>query len=287
MADADSMPFRRIGPQRPVLPVILAVPHAGRDYPAALLANAAVSRARLEMLEDRFVDLLVDDTPSGASGVIARNARAWIDLNRGEREIDPSILERGAATGSLLQSAKVRGGIGLIPHRIGASNLLRRRLSTTEVEARLASDYRPYHAAAADLLAQARSRFGVAVLLDCHSMPPLTSEPGRPPVRIVVGDRYGRSADSRFVDCIIAVAEAEGWAAGQNSPYSGGYTLDRHGRPADNIHAVQLEIDRSLYLEAGLRAPGAGLSRVRGFVARVVAALAEEALGPTAALAAE
>jgi N-formylglutamate amidohydrolase len=219
--------------------------------------------------------------------VIARNARAWIDLNRGEREIDPSILERGAASGPLVLSAKVRGGIGLIPHRIGASDLLRRRLSSAEVEARLASDHRPYHAAVADLLAQARSRFGVAVLLDCHSMPPLTSESGRPPVRVVVGDRYGRSADSRFVDRLIAVAEAEGWAAGQNSPYSGGYTLDRHGRPADNVHAIQLEIDRSLYLAPGLRAPGAGLPRVTGFVSRVVAALAEEALGPATALAAE
>lgn len=287
MADADSTPFRRIGPPRPTSPVILAVPHAGRNYPPALLANAAVSRTRLEILEDRFADLLVSDAIEGASGVIAHNARAWIDLNRGDREIDPSILERGAAAGSLILSAKVRGGIGLIPHRIGASELIRRRLSIAEVEERLASDHRPYHAAIADLLGQARNRFGVAVLLDCHSMPPLAAEPGRAPVRIVVGDRYGRSADSRFVDRVIAIAEAEGWAAGQNSPYSGGYTLDRHGRPGANIHAIQLEIDRSLYLDAGLRAPGTGLTRVSGFVARVVAALTQEALGPATALAAE
>lgn len=287
MPDADAQSFRRIGPPRLISPVIVAVSHAGRDYPAELLANAAVSRSRLEVLEDRFADLLVDGAAESAAGLIALKARAWIDLNRGERELDPAILEPGASAGPLVISSKARGGLGVVPHRIGTGGLIRRRLAAADIEARLEADHRPYHAALAELLAEARARFGIAILLDCHSMPPLTSEAGRAPARIVIGDRYGRSAASRFVDRIAAVGEAEGWVTGQNSPYPGGHTLDRHGRPAENIHAIQVEIDRSLYLDGSLRDPGPGLPRIRRFVATLVAALAEEALGPETALAAE
>jgi N-formylglutamate amidohydrolase len=268
--------------------VILSVPHAGRDYPAALIEAAAVPRARLETLEDRFADALIADAvAAGATAFVARRARAWIDLNRDERELDPAMIDASAPLVHTIGSARVRGGLGLIPRRVtGGGDIYRRRLSATEVEARIVGDHRPWHAALSETLAAARARFGIAVLLDCHSMPPVARTGDEPP-RIVIGDRYGRSAASRLVDCVEASAGRAGLRHARNSPYAGGYALDRHGRPASAIHAIQIEIDRSLYLAHDLRAAGSGMPRIRAFLAGLFAALAEEALPPPPALAAE
>jgi N-formylglutamate amidohydrolase len=285
----ETLPFHRLGPARPASPVILAVPHAGRIYPPELIAAAAMPLSRLEALEDRFADLLVTKAvDDGATAFVARHARAWIDLNRDEREIDPAMIDGLTPPPHAIGSARVRGGLGLIPRRIGGGgDIYRRRLTMSEVAQRIASDHRPWHAALAEALAEARARFGVAVLLDCHSMPPITRDAAREPPRLVIGDRYGRSAASRFVDRIAEIGQSEGVGTGRNSPYAGGHTLDRHGRPGSGIHAIQIEIDRSLYLAPDMRAAGPGMAQVRILIARLVAALADEALNLPPALAAE
>jgi N-formylglutamate amidohydrolase len=268
--------FERHGPEDPVSPVVLSVPHAGRDYPMQLRAALRVPLIALRTLEDRHADALALGARQGETLFVARRARAWIDLNRAEHERDPK-LDDGALPSGQPQSAKLRSGLGLVPRRVAsAGDIWRRRLAGDEVAERIAADHRPYHAAIGAALTAARARFGVAVLLDVHSMPPLGPIERSP--RIVLGDRFGRSASARFLGRIEGVARAHGFAAATNAPYSGGHILDRHGDPRCGVHAIQLEFDRTLYLDGQLDQPGPGLARTVAVLRAMIDALADEAL---------
>jgi N-formylglutamate amidohydrolase len=274
--------FSRLGPIGASTPLVIVVPHAGRHYPEALLQASRLPRSALETIEDRHADLLVTDAvANGAVAIVARIARAYIDLNRDEREIDPAILANPPAPGRLLRSPKMTGGLGVIPSRIAAGGTIwNQPLSAEEYESRLATAHRPYHAAIASALADAHARHGIAILLDCHSMPPLWRVPGQPPAaQIVIGDRHGKSAAQRFVVATAATIAAAGLPVARNRPYAGGHTLDRHGAPRQGYHAVQIEIDRTLYLDEAQDAPGPGVDRVRGVVAAIAAAIGSEAQG--------
>ena len=279
----SSPSFVRHGPAEPLSPVVLSVPHAGRDYPLALRAALGVPLERLRPLEDRHADSLAHAARAMETMFVAGRARAWIDLNRGEHERDPRI-DDGASLATLpFQSAKLRCGLGLIPRRVGHSgDIWKRRLSGDEVLARIHADHRPYHAALAATLARAHARFGVAVLLDLHSMPSLD---GKAPPRLVFGDRFGRSAASRFLGRLEGVARAHKVPYGTNTPYPGGHILDRHGAPRQGVHAIQIEFDRQLYLDSRLDAPGEGLEATARILRDMIDAIADEAV-PTA-LAAE
>ena len=276
-------PFDLYGSPDPTSPVIVSVPHAGRDYPLALRTALRVPVEALMPLEDRHVDTLAQAACRTETMLVQRRARAWIDLNRAENERDPQI-DAGADRRALgLQSAKLRGGLGLIPRRIAsAGEIWGRKLDGEEVMARIAGDHRPYHAALSEALARAHAKFGIAILLDVHSMPSLKSG-----AQMVLGDRFGRSAASRFVSRIEAEAIAAGVGCAINTPYAGGHILDRHGHPARGVHAVQVEFDRSLYLDDARDMPGPGLNRMAALLRRMIDALADEALAPPSALAAE
>lgn len=288
MSVADG--FVRLGPAIPAGPVVIAVPHAGRDYPPALMAMARVERTVLERLEDRHADLLAG--PAVAAGVtafVARRARAWIDLNRGEREVDRTMIAPPLPAVAVDETARVRGGLGLVPRRAGGSaELWRRPLGRDELAERIEGTWRPWHRALAAALATARARYGVAVLLDLHSMPPLAApRHGGPAARLVIGDRHGASAGPAVRAAMLAVAAQAGIPVAVNRPYAGGRTLDAHGRPQAGIHAVQLEVDRALYLTADLREPGPGLADTGALVAQMAAALAESVLADDPPMAAE
>jgi N-formylglutamate amidohydrolase len=256
--------------------VVLSVPHAGRDYPLALRAALRVPLAALLPLEDRHADALALAARQSETLFVADRARAWIDLNRGEHERDPKLDDGALQSGQPL-SAKLRSGLGLVPRRVASSgDIWRHRLSSEEVAARIRADHRPYHAALGDALAAARDRFGVAVLLDVHSMPPLGATGTAP--RIVLGDRFGRSAGSRMIGRLEGVARAHGLLSAANAPYSGGHILDRHGDPRNGIHAIQLEFDRTLYLDASFDQPGPGLSQAVRLLRAMIDAIADEAL---------
>ncbi|MDX3885844.1 MAG: N-formylglutamate amidohydrolase [Sphingomonas sp.] len=276
--------FIRLGPTAPACPVLISVPHAGRDYPPELLEMSRVPRARLEALEDRYADLLVDEAvAAGATAFIARRPRCWIDLNRDEREIDPTMIDPRPRAHDVILSTKVRGGLGLVPRRMaGVSEIWARRLDAEELEARILRDHRPWHAAIASTLEEARRRFGVALLIDCHSMPQLPAHGGGQPPRIVLGDRHGRTAPPFLMDRLTRIAEEHGFPCARNSPYAGGHTLDRQAHPARGIHAIQIEVDRSTYLAPDLRGPGEGLPRMRALIAEMVAAMVEELSAPLA-----
>lgn len=280
---ADRSGFDRLGSDPPASPVVISVPHAGRDYPLPLRAALRLPLRAATALEDRHVDAVALAARGGETLLVQRRARAWIDLNRHEEERDPKADE-GAPAG-MPGSSKVDSGLGLVPRRTTAGELWRRRWSDMEVRARIAADHRPYHQALAAALRAARERWGVAVLLDLHSMPPLTG--AAKGTRIVLGDRFGRAAGSRFVARAEAVCLAARLPAAINSPYAGGHILDRHGDPGAGIHAIQLELDRSLYLDRALDRPGAGLMRTVQLVKAIIAAVADEALAQGLPLAAE
>lgn len=273
--------FDAVGELPPASPVVLSVPHAGRDYPLPLHDALRVPLTALTVLEDRFVDQLALAARRDETAIVQRVARAWIDLNRAEHDRDPR-LDDGAPAGHL--SAKVRSGLGLVPRRTTASGeLWRRRLEGDEVVARIATVHRPYHEALAAALTAAKARFGVAVLLDIHSMPPIAGSR----TRIVIGDRFGRSASHRFVRRMEAAIAARQHEYSLNVPYAGGYILERHGNPRQHIHAIQLEIDRSLYLDGRLDRPGTGFGHIAALVRNIIDGLEEEALDQSTALAAE
>ena len=279
----DQGSFDRWGSADPVSPVIISVPHAGREYPPALLAALRVPVAALAGLEDRHVDAVALGARGIETMLVQRRGRAWIDLNRAEQERDPRVDDGALSGRTVPPSPRLRSGLGLVPRRVsGAGDLWRGRFTGAAIEARIAADHRPYHTALQALLRAARAKFGVAVLLDLHSMPPLMA--GEP--QVVIGDRFGRSAGARFVTRLEAVVMAAGVSCGRNQPYAGGDITERHGRPSLGIHAVQVELDRSLYLDDRLDLPGAGVGATAALVRRLIDVLAEEA-GGSLALAAE
>lgn len=267
-------PFDCHGPERPASPVVLSVPHAGRDYPLALRAALRTPLHSLLPLEDRHADTLALAARGIETLLVATRPRAWIDLNRAEHERDHSIDEGAMAVPEAAQSLKLRSGLGLIPRRVGGVELWRRRFAAEEVRARIEQDHRPYHAALTNALAAARARFGVAVLIDIHSMPPLA--PGA--ARLVIGDRFGRASAARFVARIEGVAHAARVRSAVNTPYAGGHVLERHADPARNIHAIQLEFDRSLYLDRRREQPGPGLDSTAQLLRAIIDAVADEAI---------
>lgn len=282
MALVSSAAFTRLGPAEPEHPVVLSVPHAGRDYPLALRAAVRLPLASLMVLEDRLVDHVALAARRTETMLVASRPRAWIDLNRGEDERDP-LLDEGAPAG-VPETHRLRSGLGLVPRRAGAAgDVWRRRLSAAEVERRIVEDHRPYHAELARLLAAARARFGVAVLLDVHSMPPLGAT-GRA-AQLVLGDRFGRTADARLAARLEAVGTAAGLIVATNSPYAGGHVISRHAAPEAGIHALQVELDRRLYLDARLERAGPGLAGTARLLRRLIDAAADSLL--PAVLAAE
>lgn len=276
---AGTPSFIRHGPIAPVSPVILSVPHAGRDYPLPLRAALRVPLAALLPLEDRHADTLALAAHGHETLIVANRARAWIDLNRAEHERDARVDEGAEPLPERALSPKLRSGLGLVPRRAGGAELWRRRFADEEMRERIERDHRPYHAAVAQALADARARFGVAVLLDIHSMPPLASDSAR----IVIGDRFGRSAASRFVGRIEGVAHAARVRTAVNTPYAGGHVLDRHANVANGVHAIQIEIDRTLYLDRKRVSPGSGFAATAALLRRIIDAVADEALPLAAA----
>ncbi len=261
-------PLRLSAPLDGRSPLVLASPHSGTHVPRAALAFTRVPAPLLRRLEDAHVGRLLAPASAHAPLVEATHARAVIDLNRAETDIDPATVE-GAAPRPL--SDRTRAGFGLFP-RIAAPGqpLLARPLPAAEAARRIATLHRPWHAALAEGLAAARRRHGIALLLDMHSMPPI----GFDGPDIVIGDRHGATAAPRLVAALEAAFRARGFAVARNQPYAGGHTLERHAAPARGIHAIQLELSRHLYMNPDTLVPHAGFAPLSAQLADIVAELA-------------
>ena len=256
-----------IAPRRP-LPLLLSIPHSGCAYPSWLVRESAGGIAALETLEDPLVDRLAwRALASGVGGVIARTPRAASDCNRSPDEIDPAVVT-GATPSS---SPRAIAGLGIVPGRTARhGHLWRRRIARAELDRRIALVHAPYHAAIERGLDRLAIVYGGALLLDCHSMPPRHGQ-----AELVIGDRHGTSATRALTDAAARIARSRGWSVALNVPYAGGYIVERHGRPAAGIQAIQLEIDRNCYLGPEGRAPGPGFDRAAQLLEHLVYGLAE------------
>jgi N-formylglutamate amidohydrolase len=251
------------------VPVLLSVPHAGRDYPDWLITLCKGGRPALEALEDPLVDRLAERAIERNIGAVIANApRAAIDCNRGEDEIDPTVVRSGPI-GAI--SPRARGGLGIVPGRTASHGpLWRQPIPRTALDERLDQAHRPYHRAIEELLALLLDRFGCAVLLDCHSMPPPDGGPS-----IIIGDRYGQSAAPWMTAEAVKIVTSMGFRAGVNQPFAGGHVVQRHGDPGRGVHALQIEIDRGCYLRTDGVNPGAGFARAARLIERLAFRLGE------------
>ncbi len=288
-ATVEHAAYRGFGRMPAPAPVLFTVPHAGQDYPDELIAGARAGLGSLRLLEDRCADALVGGVvAAGHPAIVARIGRAFIDLNRHPDEVDPASVRdmpRGAPS---LRTAKLRGGLGLVPSRYHSlGDLWRERPTYAQVRKRVADVHEPYHLAVTDALRSLDARFGGSLLVDVHSMPPLPVRNGERGADIVVGDRFGCSADPALAEIALELARRHGFRAVHNVPYAGGYTLQRHARPAANRHALQIEFDRTLYLDAAMNLSATGLAACQSLLCALAEAAGEQIAGRGAALAAE
>ncbi|QYE36464.1 N-formylglutamate amidohydrolase [Polymorphobacter sp. PAMC 29334] len=287
MADALLPGFTITPATGPTPPIVLASPHSGRDYPAAFLAQTRLTLAQLRRAEDAFVaEMLVGAAALGVPLIAARYGRAWLDLNRDEAELDPAMFVDPLESHPAQSSDRVIAGLGVVP-RIAAAGLeiYPARVRSADAAARIEAVHRPYHAALSALLDDAFAANGFAVLLDCHSMPTPPPVQGGAP-QIVIGDLFGAAAASPLVGAIERYFRAAGFRVARNAPYAGGYTTARHGRPAEGVHAVQIEIDRALYMDPARLVRHTEFDRIETALTRLVAHLKAEVgtmdLGPFA-----
>ena len=264
------------------LPVLLSVPHSGRDYPDWLVEDSTAGRDALATLEDPLVDRLVwRALARGCGAVIAQTPRAAVDCNRAEDDVDPAVIDGARRRGI---TARARGGLGIVPSRTQQHGYLwRRPVTADQLGQRLDEAHRPYHRAIEELLELLLDRFGCALLIDCHSMPPPPA--GIPP--IVFGDAHGRTAEPWVSSEAARIASRLGFDSALNDPFAGGHVIERHGRTRGQVQALQLEIDRRTYLDESLREPGPGFDGVTALVERLAVELGQALLDRQFATAAE
>ena len=273
--------FTLSGPDPSAIPVLIAVPHGGRAYTPELLGAMRSPDSAALKLEDRYADRLASAVAAatGAMLLVANAPRAMIDLNRAPDDVDWAMFarEEGGDVGSYTPSRRARSGLGLIPRRLpGLGELWKRRHEEADLAARIACIHEPYHAELAGVLGELRERWGAALLIDLHSMPPIALGAGLASPEFVIGDRFGDTCHGSLVAAAFSWFGDQERAAAHNRPYAGGYVLERHSSPASGVHAVQIEVDRSCYLDRGLAEPGAGFAGVVDILSGLVRRLAVE-----------
>ncbi|MGE0626768.1 MAG: N-formylglutamate amidohydrolase [Hyphomicrobiaceae bacterium] len=253
-------------PDEQLTPFVFCSPHSGRQYPKVLLQSARLDAHALRKSEDCFVDELFAGVRSlGAPLVAARFPRAYLDVNREPFELDPELFGRGLPSFANAQSIRVAGGLGTIARIVADGEEIYSEPPTIEAALeRIELLYQPFHAKLSQLLEATRERFGMVVLIDCHSMPSAAmsnSSTTRPD--FVIGDRFGASCDPRLTRLIRDQLARQGYQALLNRPYAGGFITEHYGRPAQGMHAIQIEINRALYLNEQTLVPTIGFSLIR------------------------
>ena len=285
MQHGPGAPYLIVAPVGAPAPLVLSSPHSGQCYPATLVAQARLSPEQLRALDDGPVDeLLARGCALGATLIAATFPRAVVDLNREACEQDPDSLADPASLSGLRATVKARAGLGVVPTRLLGEPIYARKLSAAEMFRRIERAYRPYHDQLAALTAEQRRRFGVSLVLDCHSMPtlpPMTR--GEAPIDVALGDRFGRSCDLRLVEAAERRLASAGLRVARNRPYAGGHITERYGEPARGSHALQLELRRGLFMDEHSHAPNAGFPALRALLGELVEALAGAVLALPAA----
>jgi len=253
--------------------VVFASPHSGRNYPRSLIRRSVLDERTLRSSEDAFVDQLFAKAPVlGAPLLSAIAPRAWIDVNRSLDELDPALIE---GVRKVVHNPRVASGLGVVPRVVANGRAIYRgKLTRKEVDQRIDDFWRPWHDALGTLMDTNVDLFGNAILLDCHSMPheaiETISHPQGARPEIVLGDRFGAAASADIVDQVEAAFSMAGLRVARNAPFAGAFVTQHYGRPTNNRHVVQIEIDRSLYMNEQAVRPNANFKAFQALIDRVI-----------------
>jgi len=258
-------PFEVIEPAVPQGPVLFNSPHSGSTYPRAFLANSRLDMATLRRSEDTFVDdLFAGVVAQGYPLMRAHFPRCYVDVNREPYELDPRMFEGRLPSFANTRSMRVAGGLGTVARVVGdAQEIYDRRIPVDDALARIESLYKPYHRALRRLFTALHRDFDAAVLVDCHSMPSnagIREERARP--EFVIGDRYGTACVDVVADVTEQTLRGLGYTVSRNKPYAGGFITEHYGNPAAGLHAIQLEVNRALYMDERRYVRSSGFARV-------------------------
>ena len=260
----------------PPSPLVFASPHSGRYYPADMGASARLGAAAMRSSEDALVDHLLEAAPGhGCAVLLARYGRAYVDVNREPYELDPAMFEDALPEFARARTARVAAGLGSIARLVAEGReIYDRKLTFAEADRRIEAVHRPYHQALRRMIDEARRAHGLAILIDWHSMPAAAAgHGGRRQVDMVLGDRFGSTCSGALTDLVERKLTGLGYVVARNAPYAGGYTTETYGRPAEGVHALQVEISRALYLDETTLMPKAGFDRLAADMERVFAAV--------------
>lgn len=282
-AYAVDPPVDIIRPERPTTPLVFSSPHSGNVYPAGFVSASRLDPLMLRRSEDAFVDELFAAAPgAGAPLVRARFPRALIDPNREPYELDPGMFDDDLPDYVNRSSPRVGAGLGTIARIVASgAEIYTGKLAFAEAEARIEQLYRPYHAALATLTDEARDRSGQVWLIDCHSMPaiggPMDRDPGKRRVDFVLGDAFGTSCAPWLIDWTDSFLRGLGHTVTRNDPFAGGFITRHYGRPAKGCHALQIEINRRLYMDEERIERGPGFAKLVRHLSEFVNAAADMA----------
>lgn len=251
------VPFEVCAPAQQRIPFVFNSPHSGHYYPSEFLQQSRLDAHDIRQSEDCYVDeLFASAVPLGAPLLRAHFPRAYLDVNREPYELDPKMFNEPVPSYANIRSVRVAGGLGTVAKIVGeGQDIYKSRLPLNEAMDRIETIYKPYHHQLGQLLSDTRAQFGYAVLIDCHSMPSgvewgepnsLTNQPSRPD--FIIGDRFGRSCSDALSWAAIELLQNMGYNVAHNKPYAGGYITEHYGRPHRDFHALQIEINRALYV---------------------------------------
>lgn len=250
--DSDTDLFEVREPEIQRIPFVFNSPHSGRRYSRAFLEQSRLDALSIRRSEDHYVDELFHcATDLGAPMLLAHFPRAFLDVNREPYELDPRMFDGALPPYANIGSMRVAGGLGTVPRLVAENmDIYKGRFPVAEALERVENIYKPYHACLRRLIARTHVQFGLSVLIDCHSMPGNIRVAGssqRPD--FIIGDRYGTSASSDLSHTAVSLLEELGFTVARNKPYAGGFITEHYGRPARGLHALQIEINRSLYVD--------------------------------------
>jgi len=259
-------------------PIVLNSPHSGQNYTPDFLKLSRLSATQLRRSEDAYVDELFGfATQMSLPLLAARFPRAFLDVNREPFELDPNMFAEPLDFEINSQSLRVAAGLGTIPRVVGEGQAIyAAKLPLAEIDLRINGLYRPYHRELTDLLDDTHRQFGEVLLLDCHSMPsqPFTSPvPNHPRADFVLGDRFGTSCGAGIVECLAQALQKQGLKVARNKPYAGGFITEHYGHPDGNCHALQIEINRDLYMNEKTYEKRQTFNQLQGVLAQAVQAL--------------
>jgi N-formylglutamate amidohydrolase len=286
LVSAMAAPLDLRRPAARVLPLVVASPHSGSDYPADFVAGSRLDPLTLRRSEDAFVDEIFGAAPAlGVPLLAARFPRAYLDVNREAYELDPAMFADALPDYVNVRSPRVRMGLGTIARVVASGEeIYGGKLCFAEAEERVETLYRPYHAALARLIAETENSFGCCLLVDCHSMPSGASGGGRAAPDIVLGDCHGAACAPEIVEAARRHLSRRGFAVALNAPYAGGFTTGHYGQPRQRRHALQIEINRAIYMDERSYRRRPGFAQLSDDMAELIARLgkvAQDYLAPS------